>query len=72
MEKQSLLSLFSSNPDKYYKVSLFDEKGFKRQNCKLCGKFFWSIIDKKSCPEHDNYSFIGDPPTSKRLDFVNT
>ena len=72
MEKQSLLSLFSSNPDKYYKVSLFDEKGFKRQNCKLCGKFFWSIIDKKSCPEHDNYGFIGDPPTSKRLDFVNT
>jgi alanyl-tRNA synthetase len=72
MEKQSLLSLFSSNPDKYYKVSLFDEKGFKRQNCKLCGKFFWSINNKESCPEHENYSFIGDPPTSKRLDFVNT
>ena len=72
MEKHSLLSLFSSNPDKYYKVSLFDEKGFKRQSCKLCGKFFWAIIDRESCPEHDNYSFIGDPPTSKRLDFVNT
>jgi alanyl-tRNA synthetase len=72
MEKQSLLSLFSSNPDKYYKVSLFDEKGFKRQSCKLCGKFFWTINDRQSCPEHDNYSFIGDPPTSKRLDFVNT
>jgi alanyl-tRNA synthetase len=72
MEKQSLLSLFSSNPDKYYKVSLFDEKGFKRQSCKLCGKFFWAINHRESCPEHDNYSFIGDPPTSKRLDFVNT
>ncbi|HEY7228121.1 MAG TPA: alanine--tRNA ligase [Nitrososphaeraceae archaeon] len=72
MEKKSLLSLFSSNPDKYYKVSLFDEKGFKRQNCKLCGKFFWSINYKESCPEHENYSFIGDPPTSKRLDFVDT
>ena len=71
MEKQSLLSLFSSNPDKYYKVSLFDDKGFKRQNCKLCGKYFWSIKDKESCPEHENYSFIGDPPTQKRLDFVN-
>ena len=72
MEKHSLLSLFSSNPDKYYKVSLFDEKGFKRQSCKLCGKFFWAIKDRESCPEHDSYSFIGDPPTSKRLDFVNT
>lgn len=71
MEKQSLLSLFSSNPDKYYKVSLFDDKGYKRQNCKLCGKFFWSIKEKESCPEHENYSFIGDPPTQKRLDFVN-
>lgn len=71
MEKQSLLSLFSSNPDKYYKVSLFDDIGFKRQNCKLCGKYFWSIKDKESCPEHENYSFIGDPPTQKRLDFVN-
>src|SRR5438093_9548971 len=72
MEKQSLLSLFTSNPDKYYIVSLFDEKGFKRQNCKLCGNFFWSINDKDSCPEHENYSFIGDPPTTKRLDFVDT
>ena len=71
MEKQSLLSLFSSNPDKYYKVSLFDDIGFKRQSCKLCGKYFWSIKDKESCPEHENYSFIGDPPTQKRLDFVN-
>ena len=71
MEKQSLLSFFSSNPDKYYKVSLFDDVGFKRQNCKLCGKYFWSIKDKESCPEHENYSFIGDPPTQKRLDFVN-
>jgi alanyl-tRNA synthetase len=71
MEKQSLLSLFSSKPDKYYKVSLFDDKGYKRQNCKLCGKFFWSIKEKESCPEHENYSFIGDPPTQKRLDFVN-
>ena len=72
MEKHSLLSLFSSDPDKYYKVSLFDEEGFRRQGCKLCGKFFWAINDRESCPEHDNYSFIGDPPTSKRLDFVNT
>lgn len=71
MEKQSPLSLFSSNPDKYYKVSLFDDIGFKRQSCKLCGKYFWSIKDKESCPEHENYSFIGDPPTQKRLDFVN-
>lgn len=37
----------------------------------MCHKFFWSILDKSSCPDHDNYSFIGKPPTTKRLDFIN-
>ncbi len=70
MQKQDLINLFSSDPDKYYRVSLFDKKGFKRQNCTICRKFFWSIIDRRFCPDHENYSFIGNPPTSKRLDFI--
>jgi alanyl-tRNA synthetase len=28
------------------------------------------MIDRNSCPDHENYSFIGNPPTSKRLDFI--
>ena len=71
MQKQDLINLFSSNSDKYYRVSLFDRNGFKRQNCTICGKFFWSINDRRFCPDHENYSFIGNPPTSKRLDFIN-
>lgn len=71
MQKQELFNLFSADPDRYYRVSLFKNKGFKRQRCNLCHKFFWSILDKSSCPDHDNYSFIGKPPTTKRLDFIN-
>lgn len=71
MQKQELFNLFSADPDRYYRVSLFKNKGFRRQRCNLCHKFFWSILDKSSCPDHDNYSFIGKPPTTKRLDFIN-
>lgn len=70
LQKQDLINLFSTDPDRYYRVSLFNQKGFRRQSCPICHKFFWSIIDRNSCPDHENYSFIGNPPTSKRLDFI--
>jgi alanyl-tRNA synthetase len=70
--KKELTSLFSSDPDRYYKVPLFDKVGFNRQACTRCGKFFWSIVNKESCPDHESYRFINNPPTSKRLDYVHT
>jgi alanyl-tRNA synthetase len=71
LEKNELAHLFSSDPDRYYKVSLFDRVGFKRQKCNSCGKFFWSLVDRSLCPDHEKYSFIGKPPTEKRLDYVS-
>lgn len=70
MGKKELAALFSSDPDRYYKVSLFDRMGFSRKKCNMCGKYFWTLADRKSCPEHEDYGFIGRPPTSKRLDYV--
>jgi alanyl-tRNA synthetase len=72
LEKNELTHLFSSDPNRYYKVSLFDRIGFKRQKCNSCGKFFWTLVDRTLCPDHEKYSFIGKPPTDKRLDYVNT
>jgi alanyl-tRNA synthetase len=69
--KKELTSLFSSDPDRYYKVPLFDKVGFNRQACTRCGKFFWSIVNKESCPDHESYGFINNPPTSRRLDYVH-
>jgi alanyl-tRNA synthetase len=70
LQKHDLINLFSSDPDRYYSVALFTQKGFKRQSCTLCHKFFWSLVDRSTCPDHENYSFIGNPPTAKRLDFI--
>jgi alanyl-tRNA synthetase len=69
--KKEISTLFSSDPDKYYRVSLFDRVGFKRHKCVNCGKFFWSILDKEVCPDHEKYDFIGNSPTTKRFDYVN-
>jgi alanyl-tRNA synthetase len=70
--KKELASLFSSNPERYYKVSLFDKMGFTRKKCAKCGKFFWTLdIARELCPDHENYTFIGRPPTNKHLDYVN-
>ncbi|MGB7677608.1 MAG: hypothetical protein WBL49_02265, partial [Nitrososphaeraceae archaeon] len=66
MGKKELTSLFSSDPDRYYKVPLFDKVGFSRQACSRCGKFFWSIVNRESCPDHESYGFINNPPTGKR------
>ncbi|HEX6562312.1 MAG TPA: alanine--tRNA ligase [Nitrososphaera sp.] len=70
MGKKELAAMFSQNPDRYYKVALFDQMGFQRRQCNLCGKHFWTLMDRQSCPDHENYGFIGRPPTDKRLDYV--
>jgi alanyl-tRNA synthetase len=72
LNKSELLSLFSSDYKKYYNVSLFDRLGFARQSCTVCGRFFWSITQKEICPDHENYTFIGNPPTEKRFGYTQT
>jgi alanyl-tRNA synthetase len=69
--KKELAALFSSNPDKYYKVALFDKMGFSRRKCGKCEKYFWTLDQQRLfCPDHESYSFIGRPPTTKKLDYV--
>ncbi|MGQ0772739.1 MAG: alanine--tRNA ligase [Nitrososphaerota archaeon] len=73
MDKEEILAKFSSDPDRYYNVKLFSEQGFVRKSCSVCKRFFWTLeAGRHACPEHsdDTYSFIGDPPTSKRFDYT--
>ena len=73
MDKKEILKEFSSDPDRYYKVKLFEEQGFVRKACSKCGRFFWTLNAERSlCPDDadDTYSFIGEPPTSKRFDYT--
>ncbi|MFB5601969.1 MAG: alanine--tRNA ligase [Nitrosopumilus sp.] len=73
MDKNQILKEFSSDPDKYYNVKLFQEQGFVRKSCSKCGRFFWTLDSNRTlCPDDgtDTYSFIGEPPTSKRFDYT--
>ena len=73
MDKKEILKEFSSDPDRYYKVKLFQEQGFIRKSCLECKRFFWTLDSgRELCPDDadDTYSFIGDPPTTKRFDYT--
>jgi len=73
LDKNQILKEFSSDPDKYYNVKLFQEQGFVRKSCTKCKRFFWTLdANRTLCPDDgtDTYSFIGEPPTSKRFDYT--
>jgi len=73
LDKNQILKEFSSDPEKYYNVKLFQEQGFVRKSCSKCGRFFWTLdADRTLCPDDgiDTYSFIGEPPTTKRFDYT--
>ena len=73
MDKNEILSKFSSDPERYYKTKLFESEGFERKSCVTCKRFFWTIDENRiECPDHSNdtYSFIGNPPTNKRFDYT--
>lgn len=75
MDKKDLIEKFQKNWERYWKVKLFEEKGFTRKRCKNCGKFFWTLdLEKEVCGDSScqNYEFIGNPPTKKKLNYIDT
>jgi len=73
MDKKEILSKFSTDPERYYNVKLFENEGFERKSCATCKRFYWTIDENRiNCPDHsdDTYSFIGNPPTKKRFDYT--
>ena len=73
--KKELLEKFSSDPSRYYRVSLFDEKGFIRKRCKNCGRYFWTLrSDLDVCPNQpcSDYEFINNPPSDIRPNYTET
>ncbi|KAG2473676.1 MAG: Alanine--tRNA ligase [Nitrosopumilales archaeon] len=75
MNKKEILDKFSQEPDRYFRVKLFEDNGFERKSCPKCGMFFWTIDSNRThCPvdAEDTYSFIGNPPTQKRFDYTES
>ncbi|HEY6282738.1 MAG TPA: alanine--tRNA ligase-related protein, partial [Nitrososphaerales archaeon] len=74
-KKEALKAKFSADYKRYYLVDLFKREGFVRKKCQNCGRFFWTLDpERKRCDDQpcSPYSFIGDPPTSKKLDEVGS
>ncbi|MCS7116199.1 MAG: alanine--tRNA ligase [Nitrososphaerales archaeon] len=72
-EKDRLRLKFSSDPEKYYQVELFIKEGFIRRQCPKCGKYYWTLNpDQDTCPDQpcQPYTFIDDPPTNKRFNYI--
>ena len=72
-EKEVLRQKFSSEPDKYYRVQLFDKLGFVRKQCVNCQRFFWTLEERRThCPDTtcQQYEFLGNP-TPKKFDYVS-
>jgi len=68
--KDEIRKEFSKKWQNYYKIQFLIEKGYKRKICKKCGKGFWTILEKDICCDCEPYSFIGNPPTKKRIDYI--
>lgn len=73
LTKDNLIKKFRKNPEHYWKVKLFDERGFVRKQCPTCSKFFWTLDrERKLCGDSscEGYAFIGKPVTKKKWDYV--
>ena len=73
LTKESLKKEFSQKWKEYYKVSLFEEKGFIRKSCSKCKRNFWTLDTEKTVCEDascSNYSFIGNSPTKTKLNYI--
>ncbi|MGC8628675.1 MAG: alanine--tRNA ligase [Candidatus Micrarchaeia archaeon] len=66
LSKEKLRQEFANNYGKYYKVKIFEEEGFVRKKCKICGRFFWTLDpNRETCEDssHTVYDFFKDKPT---------
>ena len=58
-------------PEDEYHVPFFDEAGYVRKQCPLCGEYYWTLNpDQPTCGESNSegcatLTFIGNPPTRK-------
>ena len=72
-KKLALKAKFSADYKRYYFVDLFKREGYMRKKCESCGKFFWTLdSERMRCDDQpcSPYTFIGDPPTSKKFSYV--
>ena len=71
--KKELLASFQKDWKKYWDLPILKENGFKRQNCKSCGKWFWAVVDQDKCNDSScrPYEFLGKPFIPKKYSYFS-
>jgi alanyl-tRNA synthetase len=74
MDKDVLRADFRRDWEKHYKVSALIDKGYTRQQCGKCSRFFWSVSAREFCsdPSCIGYQFIGKKMAKRPLGYVET
>src|SRR3990167_3427047 len=72
MDKNALRESFKKDWEKHYKVASLLERGYSRQQCNKCSRFFWSVQARELCsdPSCIGYRFIGKKLAKKPLGYV--
>lgn len=61
--------------EKEYKIPFFQEEGFTRRKCRVCGSYFWTQRnDAETCGDApcEEYTFIGSPPAKRSFSVDET
>lgn len=73
MLKKKLKEEFAKNYGRFYPVETLKELGFIRKTCRACGNNYWTVNpNTEYCGDPacvGGYSFIGSPPTKRRLSY---
>ncbi|MBM3229075.1 alanine--tRNA ligase [Candidatus Parvarchaeota archaeon] len=74
VSKDALRAQFKKDWQKHFKVDALVEKGYTRQQCTKCSRFFWSVSERGMCsdPSCIGYRFIGKKMAKKPLGYVET
>lgn len=74
MDKDALRAQFRKDWEKHYEVAALVERGYTRQQCRKCSRFFWSVAEREMCSDSScmGYQFIGKKMAKKPLGYVET
>ncbi|MEM2909266.1 MAG: alanine--tRNA ligase [Candidatus Bilamarchaeaceae archaeon] len=74
VDKKELRKKFFAEWEKHYKLDILLSHGFKRQKCKKCGRYFWSIQERGLCGDAAciGFEFIGRQIGENPLDYIET
>lgn len=72
--KKELFEQFQKDWQKHYELDILKQRGYTRQQCKKCKRFFWAKEQLDYCQDAAcvGYKFIGNPPSKLNLSYIQT